>query len=122
MRSRAALVEQVKVAIASDLGRNITLGELSRSVNCSPFSLCRAFRQATGQTITSYRHALRVLAALERLREGITDITDLALELGYSSHSHFTHIFRRHLGITPSQFREKELPRPVPPGARQSAC
>ena len=122
MKSRAALIEQVKDIIASDLGRNMTLSELSRSVNCSPFLLCRVFREATGQTITSYRHALRVLAALERLREGITDITDLALELGYSSHSHFTHIFRRHLGITPSQFRQKELPRTVPPDARQSAC
>ncbi len=121
MRRHAPVIEEIKRAIARNLDRNITLTELSRSVNWSPFSLCRAFREATGQTITSYRHALRIMAALERLREGTTDLTDLALELGYCSHSHFTHTFRCHLGITPSQFRQKELPRPEPPKARQSA-
>jgi AraC-like DNA-binding protein len=87
--------------------------------------LCREFRRITGQTMTSYRHALRVQLALERLRESPSDLTDLALELGYSSHSHFTQVFRRHIGITPSEVREserkKELPRPVPPEARQTA-
>jgi AraC-like DNA-binding protein len=99
-------VERVKLAIARDLDKNTSLRELSRGLNCSPFQLCRSFRRATGQTITSYRHGLRLRVALERLRHRGTDITDLALELGYCSHSHFTNVFRRHLGITPSQYRQ----------------
>lgn len=99
------VVDAAKLAIASDPSRRIPLRELSRAVNCSPFRLSRVFRRATGQTLTSYRHALRVLAALERLRDADIDLTELALELGYSSHSHFTRIFRRHLGVTPSQVR-----------------
>jgi len=116
------LVEAAKRAIASNLGRNLSVRELSTRMCCSPWRLCRAFRRATGQTITSYRHSLRVLLALERLRDRRIALTDLALDLGYSSHSHFTSVFRRHMGITPSEFREKELPRPVPHEARQSAC
>ena len=119
------LVEAAKRAIARDLGRNVTLRDLSRSMRCNPSRLCRAFRHFTGQTLTSYRHALRIQAALERLRETPIDLTTLALDLGYSSHSHFTHVFRRYLGVTPSQVRasemKKELPRPVPPEARQLA-
>jgi AraC-like DNA-binding protein len=119
-------VDLAKRAIESNLGRNLTLHELSVATHCSPWSLCRAFRRATGQTLTFYRHAIRMRVALERLTACDTDLTELALELGYSSHSHFTHVFRRHLGITPSQLRararEKELPRPVPHEARQSAC
>jgi AraC-like DNA-binding protein len=103
------VVEAAKLAIASDPARRITLRELSRAVNCSPFRLCRAFRRATGHTLTSYRHAQRVLVALERLRDANIDLTELALELGYSSHSHFTHIFRRHVGITPSQARARQM-------------
>ena len=125
MRRAAALVEAAKRAIAGNLGRNITVGELARAMHCNPSRLCRAFRRVTGRTMTSYRHALRMQVALERLRETEIDLTELALELGYSSHSHFTCIFRRHLGITPSQVRadwvQKKLPRPVPPEARQSA-
>lgn len=125
MDRSAALVEAAKRAIARNLERNVTVRDLSRAMCCNPSRLCRAFRRFTGQTLTSYRHALRVQVALERLRESHIDLTDLALELGYSSHSHFTCIFRRYLGITPSQVRacelKKELPRPVPPEARQSA-
>ncbi len=126
MNEQGALVEAAKRAIASNLDRNVSVRELSRSMRCSPWRLCRAFRRFTGQTITSYRHALRMQVAVERLQQSDTDLTELALELGYSSHSHFTHVFRRHLGITPSQVRaselKKELPRPVPHEARQSAC
>jgi len=125
MDSPAALVDATKLAIARNLGRNISVSELACEMHCTPWRLCRAFRRITGQTLTSYRHALRVQVALERLREHPDDLTDLALELGYSSHSHFTHVFRRHVGITPSEVRaielKKELPRPVPPEARQTA-
>jgi AraC-like DNA-binding protein len=108
MHEPAALVEGAKNAIASNLDRNVTLHELCTAMHCSPWQLCRAFRRATGQTLTSYRHALRLQVALERLRHRDTDLTELALELGYSSHSHFTHVFHRHLGITPSQVRADE--------------
>jgi len=105
MDRSAALVEAAKRAIETHLDRNVTLRELACAMRCNPSRLCRAFRRSTGQTLTSYRHALRMQVALERLREAEIDLTELALELGYSSHSHFTCIFRRHLGITPSQVR-----------------
>ena len=106
MKGAAELVEAAKRAIAGNLERNVTLRELACAMRCNPSRLCRAFRRATGQTITSYRHGLRLQIALERLREAPDDLTALALELGYSSHSHFTCIFRRHLGVTPSQVRD----------------
>jgi AraC-like DNA-binding protein len=70
-----------------------------------PFRLCRLFRLRAGMTITRYRHSLRLHLALDRLRHRRLDLTALALDLGFSSHSHFTFVFRRHFGITPSQFR-----------------
>ena len=53
-------------------------------------------------TITRYRHALRLRIALDRLPD-CDDLTDLALDLGYSSHSHFTRAFRDHFGIPHSR-------------------
>jgi AraC family transcriptional regulator len=41
--------------------------------------------------------------ALERLSEGDCDLTELALNLGFSSHSHFTDAFKREFGRTPSE-------------------
>ena len=98
-------VEMVKRTIAAAPSRNITLRTLAHETESSPFHLCRAFRRITGMTMTAFRHSLRVRLALERLRDRRTDLTTLALDLGYASHSHFTLVFRRHTGMTPSQFR-----------------
>ncbi len=79
MSERGDLVEAAKSAISTNLDRNVTLHELCAAIHCSPWQLCRAFRRATGQTLTSYRHALRIQIALERLRQQDTDLTELAL-------------------------------------------
>jgi AraC family transcriptional regulator len=99
--------EGAKLAVAANVTRLSTLRELARAAECSPFQLCRDFRTVTGQSITAYRHSLRMRLALERLRDRKADLTDLALDLGYSSHSHFTFVFRRTFGMTPSRFRDE---------------
>lgn len=83
----------------------LTLQDLARAVSLSRFRLCRAFRAAAGTTLHAFREQLRLRAALGPLAEGCGDLTALALDLGYSSHSHFTASFRRAFGVTPSQAR-----------------
>jgi len=100
-------VEEARAILARNFARPLSLGDLSRAVGLSPFKLCRAFRARTGQTLTRYRHELRLRLALDRLRDPAVDLTDLSLDLGYSSHSHFTARFRRHFGIVPSQVRAR---------------
>ena len=83
----------------------LTLHDLARAVSLSRFRLCRAFRAAAGTTLHAFREQLRLRAALGPLAEGCRDLTALALDLGYSSHSHFTASFRRAFGTTPSRAR-----------------
>jgi len=84
----------------------LPLHELARAVGLSPFELCRLFRRGTGSTVHGYRTRLRLAHGLERLaREPRARLVDLALDLGFDSHSHFTEVFRRSLGRTPSAFR-----------------
>lgn len=104
-RRDADAVEHAKALVAANPSRNIPLRVLAGATGISPFQLCRAFRAHAGETITHYRHTLRLRLAVSRLRDGARDLTDLALDLGYSSHSHFTLVFRRHFGMTPSQYR-----------------
>jgi AraC-like DNA-binding protein len=99
-------VEDVKRTIAAAPESNLALRELAVVAGSSPFQLCREFRALTGMTITRYRHALRLRLALDRLPD-CDDLTDLALDLGYSSHSHFTFAFRDHFGVTPSSYRAR---------------
>ena len=65
----------------------------------------RLFHRQPGTTLHAYRNQLRLRAALEPLTNPGVDLLATALDLGYSSHSHFTETFRRSFGITPSAVR-----------------
>jgi AraC-like DNA-binding protein len=99
------LAEAAKAELASHLGEGLTLESLARAVHASPFHLARVFQQCTGHSIHRYLTLLRLRAALEHLAGGQRDLTTLALDLGFSSHSHFTDAFRREFGCPPSELR-----------------
>ena len=71
--------------------------------------MARVFRQRTGVPLHRYLTRLRLRAALERLAGGVIDLTALALDLGFSSHSHFSDSFRREFARTPSDVRRDAL-------------
>jgi AraC family transcriptional regulator len=98
-------VESVKLLMAERPGADLSLAEIARAVNCSPFHLARIFRATVGSSIHQYRLRLRLALALEQLEDGPASLTDLALDLGFSSHSHFTAAFQRSFGTSPSAFR-----------------
>jgi AraC-like DNA-binding protein len=98
-------VEAVKLLLAERPGANLSLVEIARAVHCSPFHLARLFRAAVGSTIHQYQLRLRLALALERLSDHPASLTHLALDLGFSSHSHFTTAFQRLFGTSPSKFR-----------------
>lgn len=97
--------EAAKIFLASRLDERVTLDAIARAVYVSPFHLARLFQQQTGMPVHRYLTILRLRAALEQLAEGATNLTALALELGFSSHSHFADAFRREFGHTPSAMR-----------------
>jgi AraC-like DNA-binding protein len=105
----AERVEAAKSYLAANLSERITLDDLARMVNSSPFNFARIFQQHTGVAVHRYLTQLRLRASLERLADDTADITEVALDLGFSSHSHFTETFRREFGRTPSQVRRNEL-------------
>jgi AraC family transcriptional regulator len=98
-------VERAREYIASAPGRSDTLGEIAAAAHCSPFHLARTFRARTGQSLHGFRTRLRMVQAIERLRDGETDLSALAADLGYTSHSHFTAVFRRSVGVAPARLR-----------------
>lgn len=84
----------------------ISLDWVASQVGVSPVYLTQEFTRAEGIPLYNYHLRLRLSRALLKL-PCCESITDLALELNFSSHSHFTAAFRRNFGITPSQYREE---------------
>jgi AraC family transcriptional regulator len=99
------LAEAAKSELSSDTG--LSLYQLARRLHASAFHLARVFRTETGFTVHGFRQSLRLRGALERLTDHRNDLTALALELGFSSHSHFTERFRTEFGVVPSRVRDQ---------------
>ena len=103
------LAEDAKTILALRAREPLDLSELARELGCSAFHLCHVFRKQTGMTLSDYQHQIRLRRSLDRVADSESRLTDLALELGYASHSHFTHFFRRTFGVTPSALRSRLL-------------
>jgi AraC family transcriptional regulator len=82
----------------------LRLRDIAAEAGLSVYHLCRTFRKATGQSLHGYRSALRLRHALEAIRAG-ERLVDVALNAGFSSHSHFTAAFRAAYGKTPASLR-----------------
>jgi AraC-like DNA-binding protein len=101
---RQRLVDRVKLVLASDPSRRFTLSEIAAEVRGSPVYLTQVFSQVEGMPLYQYQLRLRLARALDLLGE-YEDLTVLGLDLGFSSHSHFSGAFRAVYGRTPSDFR-----------------
>ncbi len=109
--SRLAAAEDVRLAVAAPLDARMTIAEVAERVGYSPFHLARLFRTVTGTTIQEHRRRLRLRAALDRLVGGERDLSALAGDLGFATHSHFSERFRAEFGMTPGDFRRtRHLP------------
>ena len=105
LRHRRELVEDAKVVVNHRMDSLPSLGELAQKFQCSPFHLSRTFRKIAGLSLRRYIARLRTAIAAERLANGARDLTNLALDLGFADHSHFTNTFCQAWGVPPSQFR-----------------
>jgi AraC family transcriptional regulator len=97
-------VEKVVSLLQKNLAGPPSLEEIGRVVGCSPFHLSRTFSAATGRTIPQYIRQLRMERAAELLKSGKFNVTEAALEVGYSSLSHFSQAFHETFGCCPGLY------------------
>ena len=107
-RSKARrLVDNAKAYINENLTDNNGLSDIAREIGVSSYYLCRLFKSVCGLTVHEYKTRQRLVHVFEALTTGEgNDLAGLALDTGFSSHSHLTRIFARRYGIAPSRFRQ----------------
>lgn len=112
-RTRAAhaeLAEAAKELLSDRMAEPLSLRRVAAALFVSPFHLARVFRAQTGFSLTGYVHSLRLRTAVDRLAaEPGTDLSRLAVDLGYCSASHFSDRFHSTFGRPPSSLRGTEL-------------
>jgi len=97
-------VEQVIFLLEQNLASPLSLEELGRKIGCSHFYLSRIFSAQTGKTITQYLRQLRMERAAELLKSREYNVTEVSLEVGYASLSHFSAAFHETFGCCPGLY------------------
>ena len=120
-RDAGDIVSRARTFALAHVDEKLTLSRFAAALGCTPFRLCHAVRAVTGGTLHAWLVRLRLQLSLERVAEPRSDLTQVALDLGFSSHSHFTAAFRRAFGLTPSRFRRAASGREMASAARRLA-
>ena len=97
--------------LAERLDQPVDLTTLAKEVGVSPHHLSRKVGAETGSTLQRHLRRLRIERACEALDSKRMNVTEVALEVGYQSLSHFAKAFREETGRTPSEWLSGKDPR-----------
>ncbi|MDX1953735.1 MAG: AraC family transcriptional regulator [Verrucomicrobiota bacterium] len=97
-------VEKAMALLKENLSEPPSLEEIGKQVGCSPFYLSRTFSKEMGMSIPQYLRQLRLERGAELLRSGKFNVTEAAMEVGYSSVSHFSQAFHEMYGCCPGLY------------------
>jgi AraC-like DNA-binding protein len=84
---------------------SISLEDASRHVSMSKEYLARCFRQEMGITLVTYLNRYRVNQSKALLEKGDCNLTEIALETGFSSSGYFSRVFRQEVGMSPTEYQ-----------------
>ena len=100
-----AIVYAVSDYVSTHFCEDISLDQLANRFFISKYYLSRSFREVTGFGIREYVNILRVQKAQSMLQETNLSVSEIAETLGFDSITYFERIFKRHLAVSPVQFR-----------------
>jgi two-component system response regulator YesN len=102
------VVREILKYLHDNYYQDISLRELADQYYLNPSYLCRTFKKQVGKPFTVYLANLRLRHACELLRATTLSVYEIAERCGYKDYFYFARLFKRMLGITPSQYRAGE--------------
>ena len=105
--SNSLSIRGIKDYILENYRGNISLEEICDAVFLSPNYASKIFKDDEGMTIMDYVVKVKLEEAKRLLRIPGISVEDIAEKLGYSDPSYFTKVFRRKIGVTPTQYRKQ---------------
>ena len=100
-----SLTNKALFIIERNLTSSLTLASIAENCEASRFHLAHAFGESTGLSVMDYVRARRLTEAARALASGASNILDVALEAGYSSHEAFSRAFKAQFGKTNTRSR-----------------
>ena len=101
------VMEKAQSYIRENFQKDLTLDEVSRVVDISPYYFSKLFKQETGENFIEYLTKVRIRNAKDLLRNPEYSIKEVCVRSGYGDPNYFSRIFKKYEGITPSEYRER---------------
>jgi AraC-like DNA-binding protein len=102
--ANACCLQQAACLLEENLAEAHSLPDLARAVGTNEYTLKLGFRELYQTTVFGYLREKRMERARDLFEQGNTNVTEVALEVGYSNTSHFATAFRRQFGMNPKAF------------------
>jgi len=103
------IVQKAVENMKQHLNRSVSITELAIASGCSVSHLSNIFRQSTGHSPIDYFNQLKIQKACQELYSGNKLIKEIAAELGYSDQYYFSRLFSNIMGISPSQYKNRNV-------------
>lgn len=94
--------------IDENYARDITLEDISSILNINPSYFCRLFKAATGSSFCEYLNFVRISKSEKLFKTSEGGITEIAMDVGFSSVTYFNRMFKKVKGCTPSVYRKAQ--------------
>lgn len=100
------IIDRAKKYIDSHFEKEISLDEVSKEVDISPYYFSKIFKDATGQNFIEYVTGARIAKAKELLSETDLSMKEICAMVGYADPNYFSRTFKKNVGVTPTEFKE----------------
>lgn len=98
-------IVQIIKWIDKNFHQEFNLNALAKIIHLSPNHICYLFKKSTGYTITDFLTVRRMKHAATLLKTSTLAVHEIGQRCGYSNHSYFCQVFKKNIGMTPSQYR-----------------
>ena len=98
-------IKKVELFLREQYNSEFSLGEVARIAGLSPYHFIRIFKVQTGKTPYEFLLDVRIDKAKEFLLLKEKNVTDVCISCGFNNPSHFSSIFRKRVGISPTEYR-----------------
>jgi AraC-like DNA-binding protein/ligand-binding sensor protein len=107
--SEPPVITRAKDFIQEHQTENLRLGHVARAVNTSTFYFCKMFKKVTGINFTDYVSRIRIEKSKNLLLNPNLRVSEIAFEVGFQSLTHFNRVFKKILGLSPTEYRDQLL-------------
>lgn len=105
-KSSNTIISRAMEYIKNHYSKDISLDDVSREVNISPYYFSKLFKDETGENFIEYVTSIRIERAKELLVNSDKSMKEICVEIGYGDANYFSRTFKKNVGVTPTEYKE----------------